>query len=66
MAQGQTPGPAEQKRARIIAAQAEREEAEKAAQRANPKPEGSRPSRRSWAGPPAGFRSSLSRKRNEP
>ena len=66
MAHGQGPGPGEEKRARIIAEQAAREAANKAAQKASGKPEPSRPARRSWAGPPAGFRSALSRKRNEP
>jgi hypothetical protein len=65
MAQGQGPGPGQDKRAKIIAQQAEREAAEKAAQKSSGKPETSRPARRSWAGPPAGFRSALSRKRNE-
>ena len=55
----------DEKRARIIAKQAEREAAEKAAQKASGKTETPRPPRRSWAGPPAGFRSALSRKRND-
>jgi hypothetical protein len=66
MGHGQAPGPGESKRARIIAQQAAREAAEKAAQNASSKPETPRAPRRSWAGPPAGFRSALSRKRNEP
>jgi hypothetical protein len=66
MAHAQGPGPGEQKRARIIAEQAAREEAEKAAQKSSGKPDAPRPRRRTWAGPPAGFRSALSRKRNEP
>lgn len=66
MAQGQGSGTREEKRARIIAQQAEREAAEKAAQKTSGKSDSPRPQRRSWAGPPAGFRSALSRKRNEP
>ena len=66
MAQGQGPVPGEDKRAKIIAQQAAREAAEKAAQKNSAKPDSPRPPRRSWAGPPAGFRSALSRKRNEP
>jgi hypothetical protein len=66
MGHGQTPGPGEQKRAKIIAEQAAREAAEKAAQKPSGKAEGTRAPRRSWAGPPAGFRSALSRRRNEP
>jgi hypothetical protein len=62
----QAPAPGEEKRAKIIAQQAAREAAEKAAQKASGKAESPRPPRRSWAGPPAGFRSALSRKRNEP
>jgi hypothetical protein len=66
MGHGQVPAPGEEKRAKIIAQQAAREAAEKAAQKASGKPDNPRPARRSWAGPPAGFRSALSRKRNEP
>jgi hypothetical protein len=66
MGHGHVPGPGEEKRAKIIAQQAAREAAEKAAQKATSKPDSPRPARRSWAGPPAGFRSALSRKRNEP
>ena len=65
MGHGHAPRPGDDKRARIIAQQAEREAAEKAAQKASDKAEPSRPHRRSGAGPPAGFRSALSRKRNE-
>lgn len=53
------------KRAKIIAEQAAREAAEKAAQKASGKTEPAKPPRRSWAGPPSGFRPGPSRKRNE-
>jgi hypothetical protein len=66
MGHGQMPGPGDQKRAKIIAEQAAREAAEKAAQKTSGKADTPRSPRRSWAGPPAGFRSALSRKRNEP
>jgi hypothetical protein len=66
MAHGQMPAAGDEKRKKIIAQQAEREAAEKAAQKASGKPDNPRPARRSWAGPSAGFRSALSRKRNEP
>jgi hypothetical protein len=55
----------DEKRAKIIAEQAAREAAEKAAQKAMGKPETPRPPRRSWAGPPSGFRAGPSRKRND-
>jgi hypothetical protein len=58
-------GTADEKRAKIIAEQAAREAAEKAAQKASGKPETPRPPRRSWAGPPSGFRPGPSRKRND-
>jgi hypothetical protein len=58
-------GQGDEKRAKIIAEQAAREAAEKAAQKASGKPETPKPPRRSWAGPPSGFRSGPSRKRND-
>jgi hypothetical protein len=58
-------GTGEDKRAKIIAEQAAREAAEKAAQKASGKTEAPKPPRRSWAGPPSGFRPGPSRKRNE-
>ena len=57
-------GTADEKRAKIIAEQAAREAAEKANRQASSKPEPPRP-RRSWTGPPAGFRGGPSRKRND-
>jgi hypothetical protein len=58
-------GIGDEKRKKIIEEQAAREAAEKAAQKASGKPEPTRPPRRSWAGPPSGFRPGPSRKRND-
>ena len=58
-------GTGDEKRKKIIEEQAAREAAEKAAQKASGKTEPARPPRRSWAGPPSGFRPGPSRKRND-
>jgi hypothetical protein len=62
---GQGPVQGDQKRAKIIAEQAAREAAAKAAQKASGKSDTPRPPRRSWTGPSPGFRSGMSRKRND-